>query len=197
MSHRTGWTVGGFAAVALVSVAAQSGTAGASANVGRFAPRSVPATPRASALPFDPSQRGGADVVNATPPSGHRCAKVTRRSVRGTIRGQDSLAMKAQIGFDIVDAKGQKVDLATGCALGAEYSAWANLNLSLHTDGVPFGTPLTSKTYVGDSFVLKTCPRTLATSTPSHTLEAPRGSATTGMHFGASHPYATGSPHSL
>ncbi|MDQ2849113.1 MAG: hypothetical protein M3Y77_22920 [Actinomycetota bacterium] len=72
--------------------------------------------------------------------SAHRCAGWTNRSMVGTLKGADGLAINATIGFDMKDAQNRTIDLATGC-LASGYSTIVQLNHYTSATGARIGSP--------------------------------------------------------
>ncbi|MGI8417547.1 MAG: hypothetical protein ACR2P2_15380 [Nakamurella sp.] len=69
----------------------------------------------------------------------HRCAGWTNRTFSGSLVGQDGLAVNATIGFNLRDAHGNNIDLATGCAVSG-YGAIVQLNHYISWSGAKIGS---------------------------------------------------------
>lgn len=78
------------------------------------------------ALVFPANAAGGATATGVAEP--HRCSPITERAITGTLLGADGRGLNATIGFDVLDAHGRKIDVATGCPSGGAYGAIVQLN---------------------------------------------------------------------
>jgi len=98
--------------------------------------------PAAAALPawasVDNPDHGPTSDGALAGPDG-RCAPATDRVFAGSLRGADGLGVNATIGFDMQDAAGHTVDLATGCAAHG-YSTILQINHDVSSRGQAVGT---------------------------------------------------------
>lgn len=84
-----------------------------------------------------------------------RCAPATDRTFTGTILGADGLGANVTLGFDMQDANGHTIDLATGCAAKG-YSTIVQVNHDVGFAGAPVGSTTTPSSFAATNVVTDT-----------------------------------------